>query len=225
MSHWFLPLLQMTDGTFPTGSFSHSFGLETAIDCGRVYDRETLLTWLRSYLEGSLEPCDLRAIAIVRAEVDQVGDVDATLAAMIFASEVRAGLRRMTVSMLNTFAAIGFDDLPLAAYRSAVMQEGAFGHPAVALGLASRAIQAPVDETLQAYGALALGALASAAARAMPLGQRDLARVRATLHEPLARSAERAARARRCVDLAAWAFAQEIDALSHRRLTGRLFAS
>jgi len=57
------------------------------------------------------------------------------------------------------------------------------------------------------------------------LGQREIQRVLWSLRPPLAIAADRAGMVR-CVDeLAAWAFEQELDALRHARLDGRLFAS
>jgi urease accessory protein len=67
--------------------------------------------------------------------------------------------------------------------------------------------------------------VASAAARAVPLGQRDTARVLWRLRATLDACAQTALAARLPSDLHAQAFAAEIDLMRHRRMDGRLFAS
>jgi urease accessory protein len=57
-----LPLIQLIDSAFPTGIFSHSFGLETAILENRITNAKQLSEWLESYIIGSLVPIDGAAV-------------------------------------------------------------------------------------------------------------------------------------------------------------------
>lgn len=43
-------LLQICDSSFPTGAFSHSFGLETYISNKKIKDKTTLQSFLHSYI-------------------------------------------------------------------------------------------------------------------------------------------------------------------------------
>jgi urease accessory protein len=49
-----LRLLQMSSQAFPVGGYSHSFGLEAAIDAGRVHDEASVAQWIADVLEFSI---------------------------------------------------------------------------------------------------------------------------------------------------------------------------
>lgn len=51
-------LLQLNGGTFPTGGFSQSWGLETYVSEGIVQDAATFRTFLEVYLESSIGRCE-----------------------------------------------------------------------------------------------------------------------------------------------------------------------
>ncbi|MDF9763403.1 urease accessory protein UreF [Peribacillus simplex] len=49
-----LSLFQLCDSNFPTGAFSHSYGLETYIQEDQVYDQASFSKWLHVYLNEQL---------------------------------------------------------------------------------------------------------------------------------------------------------------------------
>ena len=49
-----LHLLQLNGGTFPTGGFSQSWGLETYVSEGRVRDKNSFEAFLKTYLRSSV---------------------------------------------------------------------------------------------------------------------------------------------------------------------------
>ena len=51
-------LFQLVDSAFPTGAFSHSFGLETAFQEKKINKPIELYKWLKSYVSGSLAPTE-----------------------------------------------------------------------------------------------------------------------------------------------------------------------
>src|SRR3954468_7980308 len=51
-------LFQLVDSAFPTGAFSHSFGLETAFQEKKIDKPIELYSWLKSYVSGSLAPTE-----------------------------------------------------------------------------------------------------------------------------------------------------------------------
>src|SRR5581483_12168603 len=51
-----LRLLQLGDSALPVGGYSHSWGLEAAVDRGLVRDAASLERWVRSWLEHSVAP-------------------------------------------------------------------------------------------------------------------------------------------------------------------------
>ena len=79
MDNYMLPLLQICDSNFPTGSFSHSFGLETYIQEDLVKDKETFLRWMEVYIQEQLVytdglACRLAYEALEEKRIEECGD-------------------------------------------------------------------------------------------------------------------------------------------------------
>jgi urease accessory protein len=206
-------LLQLCDSAFPSGAFSQSFGLETAIVEGRVTDGATFAGWLAAYLRGSVATLDARALVLAMRDPGAIALLDEVLSASVFAPEVRAASRRLARATLDAFAAMGIDGaVPVV-------------HHSLACAIGYRAIGAEPADAVVAHLSATAAALAAVAARAVPLGQRELGRVLWELRPTIATLAAEAAAVTGVDDLTQSAFDCEIDALRHGRLDGRMFAS
>src|SRR5882724_4854276 len=63
-----LRLFQLGDSALPIGGYSHSWGLEAAIDHGTVRDAASLETWSRLFLSHVLAPLESVVVgAVVRS--------------------------------------------------------------------------------------------------------------------------------------------------------------
>ena len=51
-------LMQIAGGTFPSGGFSQSWGLETYVSCGKVADEQSFVEFAETYLESTLALCE-----------------------------------------------------------------------------------------------------------------------------------------------------------------------
>ena len=51
-------LMQMAGGTFPSGGFSQSWGLETYVAAGTVHDDKTFIEFTEGYLESTITRCE-----------------------------------------------------------------------------------------------------------------------------------------------------------------------
>jgi urease accessory protein len=189
-------LLQLCDSAFPSGAFSQSFGLETAIQERTVTDAATTRAWIVAYCGDVLATLDARAIVLALGDTS-VAELDALLGASVFATETRAAIER----------------------------GDAHGMHALAVALGYRAIAAAPADAVCGYLSAAAAALAAVAARAVPLGQRDVGALLWSLREPIGTFAERALEVRTMDDLTMGAILCEIDAMRHAALDGRLFAS
>src|SRR3954471_18813240 len=58
-----LPLLQLGDSALPIGGYSHSWGLEAAVERGLVRDPAALEGWVRRWLRHAVGPLDAVAVA------------------------------------------------------------------------------------------------------------------------------------------------------------------
>src|SRR5438270_4804877 len=73
-----LRLPQLGDSALPIGGYSHSWGLEAAVDRGLVRDAASLETWVRCWPRHALGPLEGVVVAAVsaaigRGEVTMVG--------------------------------------------------------------------------------------------------------------------------------------------------------
>jgi urease accessory protein len=218
-------LLRLADSAFPSGAFSHSFGLETAIAGERVRDEASLLRWLEAYLCDGWATMEGGALALALRDGHEPLRLDAIVSAATHAHEVRSANARVTAAIFDTFEAMGAGGSRARAYRSAVRERRASGVPALAFGLAYEDLGIAWRDAFVACASGTLAALAAVATRAMPLGQRATARVLWELRPVIVRALALANALGAPEDLHAQAFAQEYDALTHPLLDGRLFAS
>jgi urease accessory protein len=218
-------LLQLADAAFPAGAFAHSFGLETAIVEERVRDETTLVAWLQAYLLGTFAPLDGAAFVLTSRDGTDPVLLDDRLGAAQVNVELRRANAHLARATLATYDAIGLTSPVLAAYGAAVEDGRCAGQHVLAAALGYAASRVDWRTALTAHATTTVATLASVAARAVPLGQRAVARTRWNLRSSVEAATERAAKTTTADALATGAPALEIDGLRHRRLDGRLFAS
>ena len=101
-----LALFQLCDSNFPTGAFSHSYGLETYIQEGHVHDQVTFSEWLHVYLNEQLIYSDGLASRLVyealeENNLEKVWKIDRMLTVQNLPRETREGTQRMGERMLH----------------------------------------------------------------------------------------------------------------------------
>lgn len=170
-----LSLFQLCDSTFPNGSFSQSFGLETYIQKDLVYDAESFLKWLKAYVHEQLAYADGLGVKLIyealeEGKLEKVWEIDHLLKIQNLARESREGTQRMGESMLNISESIyGFEHLTT--YRERIGKKESFGHPAVVFTIAGHQLQVDKETTILYYLYSTMIGLVQNAVRAIPLGQ------------------------------------------------------
>ncbi len=104
-----LSLFQLCDSNFPTGAFSHSYGLESYIQENLVHDQATFAQWLRVYLNEQLVYSDGLATRLVyealeNGEMEKVWKIDRMLMVQNLPRETRDGSQRMGESHVKSGA-------------------------------------------------------------------------------------------------------------------------
>lgn len=172
-----LSLFQLCDSTFPNGSFSQSFGLETYIQKDIVHDSNSFLTWLKVYVHEQLAYADGLGVKLIyealeKDDLKEVWEIDHILKVQNLARESREGTERMGESMLNIAESVyGFDHLTT--YRERIRNKQSFGHPAVVFTIAGHQLQVEKETNILYYLYSTIVGLVQNAVRAIPLGQTD----------------------------------------------------
>lgn len=212
-------LLQLADGTFPSGGFAHSAGLEAASVLGGISETDDGFT---SFLETSLRQLGHSALPFVRAAARAPEDLatlddtyDATLALVGPNRASRAQGRALAGAAARIWDGIG---------SIAIHGRNAPSHHAPVFGAIFGKLGVSVEETLAAYLHGAARGILSSAVRLGLLGPLEAQRIfaeRATfLGEILS-----AARDREPSDATQTAPLIELFAALHDRLDGRMFQS
>jgi len=221
-------LFQLTSGGFPTGAFSHSYGLETSTQAGSVHDLDSFGEWLEVHLRHAAGPMDGGAVALVNRAVtagdwDAVARVDDLLTALKLAPEVRAGSLATGQAALRGAREV-FPGPAVENCAALVAGRRSRGNVAVVFGCVAADLKIEAGTSVLTFLWGVASSLTAVATRLIPLGAIGAQR---RLHElaPCIRDMAARADALREHELHASAVAQDIAALRHARLYTRLCIS
>lgn len=168
-------LLLLADGRFPDGSHAHSFGMEAAVQAGRVRDPRTL----HDYVEGRLwttTRTDAAAASLAAEGTATLDEIDAALVLRMPGAAQRAASRSLGRSLVRTADRLWPRQAPRLVDGRPPLQPVAFGAVAVLAGCS------PVEAALCVTHSSA-AALANAALRLLGLDPFSVAAVLADLRE------------------------------------------
>lgn len=225
-----LSLLQWCDSFFPSGAFSHSFGLESAVQSEKVSNGKDLSRWIETKLIHQVIPCDLILLgksyeAGLSNNLLHVQTLDATGHAMRFPREVREGGRMIALRFIETAAELYPTDWTIAC-KNLISKGPLKGDPAVAFGIVGFAANIPLQATRFGYLYIFISGQVSAALRLLPIGQHEGQKIIRTLLNWVEKRDEMSD----SVNLSdrkpsAFMPASEIRSMQHERLEVRLFQS
>ncbi len=229
-SRTLLSLLQWCDSLFPSGAFSHSFGLESAVQFGTVNNETELSDWIRARLHHQVFPCDLVLVrqafeASVKHDLERIQAIDETAYAMRLAKEVREGGKMIASRLLQTAAELTPN--PWTRSCQVLFTSGQLkGDPAVAFGITACGGGIPVDAACLGYVYLFISGQVSAALRLISIGQQAGQRI---IHNSLTWADEALREDQETVVLnpepMTFMPAAEIGTMQHETHTVRLFQS
>ena len=180
-----LPLLQLGDSALPIGGFSHSWGLEAAIDRGLATSPTTLEEWTRRWLRHSLAP--MEGVVLVAAfRAARAGD-PATIARanrLLDVGLLPPTLRQASRDMGSQLRRLA-EPWPWAKPALANLTRGAWHHAVVFGVLASSATDDPALAASVYLHQAALGMI-GAGVRAIPIGHTHGQLIPARLHDDIA---------------------------------------
>jgi urease accessory protein len=170
-----LSLFQLCDSNFPTGAFSHSYGLESYIQEDKVHDQASFLQWLQVYVYEQLIYSDGLASRLVyealeKEDFQTVWKLDRMLTVQNLPRETREGTQRIGERMLNLVESL-YDIPVLSKYRERINQKQSFGHSAIVFTIVGHHLGIPQSTTTLYYLYSTVSSLVQNAVRAIPLGQ------------------------------------------------------
>ncbi len=192
-----LRLLQLGDSALPIGGYSHSWGLEAAIERGLVTDAAGLERWTRAWLRHAVGPFEgVGVAAVCRAAAAREWGAVARANELLHVGLTPPTLRHASRDMGGQLLALA-EAWDWAAETTARLRGLAdeWHHAPVFATLTAAAGASPEDALLVYLHQAALGAI-GAGIRAIPIGhthgQQVLSRLHADLHALAAELAGRA---------------------------------
>lgn len=167
-----LKLLQICDSNFPTGAFSHSFGLETYINEKKVYDKNSLNLWLNAYANQLTFNEALAIKLLFKKSLEDdfltfINEVSNLLYASSSSSESKSGnllISRRFLANLNQL----FDINLLKIY-----EKQSITNTAVSFAIFCISEKIDLKQSILSFCFQTLSSLVQNAIRAVPLSQKD----------------------------------------------------
>ncbi|WP_088085690.1 urease accessory protein UreF [Bacillus sp. OV166] len=228
MDNQLLSLLQIGDSNFPSGAFSHSFGLETYIQEEIVDSKETFFEWIRIYLEKQIAytdglACRLTFDALQKNDRPELWVLDQKLFVQNIPKEAREANRRIGERLIR----MGIDlySIPLLEeYLKKIRAKEAYGHPGIAFSIIYQYLGIEKRQGILTFLYSSMVTLIQNGVRGIPLGQTAGQRILLELHPYLQKTTE-IIEEMDADDFGAVAPGIEISQMRHERLHTRLFMS
>jgi urease accessory protein len=169
-------LLQICDSNFPSGAFSHSFGLETYIQEEKITGKETFQFAVKQYISQFIYTdglaCRLAYEAIQKNQIDKVWQLDQELMALANAKETREGNKRIGRQLAKVMRELyGFELIKT--YEAKIKAKERHGHSALVFAMVCEGLHVQLRETLSVYLFTTVSSLVQNGVRGIPLGQTD----------------------------------------------------
>ena len=170
-----LALFQLCDSNFPTGAFSHSYGLESYIQENTVHNFETFSEWLHVYIHEQLMhtdglACQLTYQALDEENFQKVWKLDRLLTVQNIPRETREGSMRMGERMLELVQSL-YEIPVLSSYRERIAIKQSFGHPAIVFTMVAHNLGVSKANAVLFYLYSVVSSVVQNAVRGIPLGQ------------------------------------------------------
>jgi urease accessory protein len=172
--HW-LAYQQLLDSALPIGGFSHSFGLETLVQQGRLKTIGELEAYIRSMLAGSWASSDAMVIKaaylhIPRGELGQLWDLDHMIHVQRVGSETRSGVQKMGRRLLQLSRSL-YPELNWQPLDDAVSAGKCSSNHPVVHGWVSYHLGVPLHQAAEGYLYMCIMTCINSALRLMSIGQ------------------------------------------------------
>lgn len=225
---WFLHLIQIHDSAFPSGSFAHSFGMETYIQEDAIASESDLKKFCEMYIRENFASGDA-IIANEAYHLAKNGDIEGLVHlenishAIKLSPETRKGSMMMGRQFLQTVQPLSEDELLQSWYEKFKSKE-VKSHYAVVYGIYTASLGVDARSSLETFLYSSITSLVLNAVRAVPLGQMGGVK---TVHSliPVIQETAKIVMESNLDNLDNNSVALEISSMQHEFLHSRLFIS
>ncbi|MDQ6418552.1 urease accessory protein UreF [Paenibacillus sp. LHD-117] len=223
-----LAMHQLLDSALPIGGFSHSFGLETLVQNGRLTTAAGLYDYVSAMLLQSWSTSDALIVKAVYRDApsmdwERLWETERWIHVQRLSAESRSGAEKMGRRLLQLAAKLHptFDWKPITA---AVSEGRCFGAHPLAHGYTCWLLGAGREEAMRGYLYACIVHCVNSALRLMPIGQTEGQVLIARL-TPLIEDALRESDALEPEEAYSNMPMAELGMMAHERLYSRLFMS
>ena len=177
MNNLIFHIMQICDSNFPTGAFSHSFGLETYIQEGKAVNKETFEYALKQYIKSQFVytdglACRLSYEAIKSGNHQRLWEIDQELFALAGSRETREGNQRIGRQFIKVMKEL-YPNKLLKLYESRIKAKELYGHPSLVFAIVLEELEMELTTILSCYLFSSVSSLIQNGVRGIPLGQTD----------------------------------------------------
>lgn len=167
-----LYLMQLAGGTFPSGGFSQSWGLETCVAEGKVKDSRGFQAFLKTYLFSAISSCEgpilCEAVRLAKDwDTEKIAELEELSRAVKVTKESRESSLRMGKAFLRVMADI-LKDTKISRLRTLYGPKG-MTYPVI-YGLVCGRLRLETEAVAQAFVFSTVNALVQSAVKLIPLG-------------------------------------------------------
>lgn len=187
-------IMQLAGGTFPSGGFSQSWGLETYVAGNEIKSGEAFQTFVESYLRTTISRCEgpilCEAYRLAETwDMDEMAALEELSCACKVTRESRESSLRMGKAFLRITADI-LEDEKMDALKNRFKGNG-MTYPVV-FGLVCRLLDVEAEEAVRAFVFSTVNGLVQSAVKLIPLGNTEAQRILLRLQTEMERCTQEA---------------------------------
>ena len=226
---WLPFLLQCSDSAFPSGSYTHSYGLEEMVSLGRVGDPKSLQQFLEGEILWQLSNQELPYLRFCYGffknnSNHEMALIDREITASKLSDEIRKASLSQGKHRLDLLESLFPKNDRVQFMQMGIAKKTLDGNQITVLAMQYVIEQIPLEVALYAYGFQVLSNYVMASMKLLRIGQTACQKILLAMHQPLQESVEDALLVERSQ---IGAFSPVIDIASSRHATAftRLFIS
>ena len=228
MNSSLLKLLHLTDPTLPIGGFSHSAGLETYVQQGKVHDTITTKDFVTQMLSKNIHYTDAAFVSLAydaatANDIKKIISLDEECSAVKLPEEMRQASSKMGKRLLKIFQPV-HENKMVADYSDAIKTQQATGHYCIAFGIIAAALHIQKQEALTGFYYNAAVGFVTNGVKLIPLSQQSGQEILYALHDLMEElAADNVEPDAALIGLCCSGF--DIKSMQHERLYSRLYMS